>query len=132
MTFQEFQERYKKETEKAKRAFEEWEAQEEAERKRKEEQKNKKVSSNSMLTPVGDKFDDAEFLLEQLLLATSLMTVAMHHLSYYASAKGKDKVLDKNDQTIMQQTADEIEAFINLMEGEGISTVINEHEVIGV
>lgn len=127
MTFAEFEERYHKEMAQAQREYEEWvreEAEKEAQREAKE--KEKKNNPSSILVPTSDRFSDAEFLLEQLLLATSLMTVAMHHLSYYAAAKGKHKNLDKNDQNIMQRTADEIEAFINLLEGEGISTEVND------
>lgn len=123
MTFEEFEQRYEKEMKAAQDAYEEWlrEQQEEKLRPKKEPDK-----TSSILIPMGDRFNDAEFLLEQLLLATSLMTVAMHHLSYYATARGKDKKLDESDQLIMRQTSDEIEAFINLLEGEGIPTNVNK------
>lgn len=122
MTFAEFEQRYQKEMKAAQDEFEAWL------REQEEEKKNPKPpkADDPIFTPTGDRYNDAEFLLEQLLLASTLMTVAMHHLTYYANARGKDRTLDKNDQVIMQRTADEIEAFINLMEGEGICTEVNK------
>lgn len=128
MTFTEFQERYQKELVIAQKEYEDWVKEEEEKAARKELLKSSKPTGSviSVLSPMNNNYDNAEFLLEQLLVATSLMTVAMNHLHYYASAKGKSKILDKNDQQIMQQTADEMDAFINLMEGEGIAASHNE------
>jgi hypothetical protein len=123
MTFEEFEQRYNKEMKAAQDAYEEWLREEEEAKKN---PPKPKPEVDSILIPAVNRGDDAEFLLENLLLATSLMTVAMHHLSYYAGVKGKHKLLDNNDQLIMKKTADEIEAFINLMEGEGVSTDINK------
>lgn len=128
MTFTEFQERYQKELDIAQKEYEDWVREEEEKAAQKELLKSSKPTGSviSVLSPMNNNYDNAEFLLEQLLVATSLMTVAMNHLNYYASAKGKSKILDKNDQQIMQQTADEMDAFINLMEGEGIAASHNE------
>lgn len=125
MTFEEFKARYDKERQQEIDRYEEW-LEEQAELKKRKESVKNGTASASVLTPVDARYDDAEFLLEQLLLSTTILTVAMHHLSYYASLKGNARKLDKNDQLIMQRTSDEIEAFLNLMEGEGITTGFSE------
>ncbi len=124
MTFEEFKEKYEREKrlsdERMEKLLEKWDKQ------------DREVRSPEVVTLPGEHFDDAEFLLEQLLLASSLLTVAMHHLKYYATVKGKDRKLDEHDQHIMENSAGEIEAFLNLLEGEGIGADTHEAAILTV